>query len=61
MNKVQIIYWVGGNGLYTVNKSVTIEMPTAEINDSFIDNAMKRFRNLNVQGWREVINIINLG
>jgi hypothetical protein len=62
MNKVQIIYWVSGNGLDTVNRSIFIEMPTSEVTkEGFIDNAMARFRAANVQNWKEVINIINHG
>lgn len=62
MNKVEIIYWVGGNGLYTVNESMFIEMPDSELTkEGFIDNAMRRFRSAKSSGWREVISIINHG
>lgn len=62
MNKVQIIFWVSGHGLDTVNKSLFIEMPSDEVtSEKFIDNAMRRFRNENPAGWREVINILNHG
>jgi hypothetical protein len=62
MNKVEIIYWVSGSGLNTVNKSHFLEVPTSEVTpNGFIDNAMKRFRAANIPGWKEVINIINHG
>lgn len=62
MNKIQIICWMGGVDMHTRNESFFIEMPSDEVvKGKFIDNAMARFRSLNVSGWKEVINIINHG
>jgi hypothetical protein len=61
INKVQVIYWVSGNSLDTNNQSMFIDMPDSEMGETFIDNAMARFRSNPPDNWREVINIINHG
>lgn len=61
MNKVQIVCWYSGNGIYTDNRSHYIEMPDSELNEKFHENAMRRVREDWPAGAKEVINIINHG